>query len=154
MSGSDTKFNVVKLDEKNYFEWQFQMMNLLKWNELWEVIESVKPEGPNLTDNAAEVTRKNAAVRAFDAKSAKAITLMSLYITGGEISFVMGCTTAKDFWDIMKGRHIQKTRQSRRAIEGQFIRKRIDATTSMKTHLSELNALSFRKVRATWRNFN
>lgn len=139
--GSDTKFNIVRLNEKNYFEWQFQMMNLLKWNELWVVIENEKPEPPNLTDTAAEVTRKNAAIATFELKSSKAITLMSLYITEGEISFVMGCETAKDFWMILKDRHIQKTRQSRRAVEGQFIRKRIDGSTSMKTHLSEMNSL-------------
>lgn len=81
--------NIEKLTENNYELWKVQMKSVLVFNELWSYVEGTQEK---MESNAQEWTNKDS----------KALALINLSITHGQLNHVKRTTTSKDAWDILK----------------------------------------------------
>lgn len=90
MASATTFSNVEKLNESNYELWKIQMKSVLVYNDLWQYVDGteIKP-----LENAQDWVRKDS----------KALALINLSISHGQLSHVKKAETSKGAWDILMG---------------------------------------------------
>ena len=81
--------NIEKLTEENYELWKVHMKSVLIFNDLWSYVDGTEVK----TDaNVADWTKKDS----------KALALINLSITHGQLNHVKRATTSKQAWDGVK----------------------------------------------------
>lgn len=89
MATSTSLANVEKLTEVNYELWKIQMKSILVFNDLWQYVDGTEMKP---AENAQEWLKKDA----------KALALINLSITHGQLNHVKKAVSSKEAWDGLK----------------------------------------------------
>ncbi|KXJ74708.1 hypothetical protein RP20_CCG013114 [Aedes albopictus] len=115
-----------KLNNQNWQSWKFRMEMLLTREELWYVIDSIKPE-----PETAQWTR--------DDRKAKAT--MGLCIEDSQYNLVKTAASAREFWDQLQKHHEKITVTSRVTLLRRLCNLNLREGGDLESHLFEIEAL-------------
>ncbi|CAK9796277.1 Retrovirus-related Pol polyprotein from transposon TNT 1-94 [Anthophora plagiata] len=119
--------NIEKLNENNYDLWKVQMKSVLVFNDLWQYVNGDE----KITDaNAHEWTRKDS----------KALALINLSVTYGQLSHVKKATTSKEAWDGLKEIFESRGPIRKAALYKQLLRMEKKKNVSMTQYVNEFGS--------------
>ena len=81
--------SIEKLTEENYELWKVHMKSVLIFNDLWSYVDGTE-------------VKTDANVAVWTTKDSKALALINLSITHGQLNHVRRATTSKQAWDGVK----------------------------------------------------
>ena len=99
MASIDDKWEIDKLDGRNWTTWKFQMQHLLMAKDVWDHVQETAPDPGE--DAAAQVRH--------DRAQQKAMATLVVGIHSKLIYLMTSCTTPKDVWDTLRGQFERKT---------------------------------------------
>lgn len=110
--------NIEKLTETNYELWKVQMKSILVFNDLWQYVDGteIKPPG-----SAQEWIKRDA----------KALALINLSITHGQLNHVKKTATSREAWNGLKAVFESRGPIRKAALYKQLLRMEKKANVSM-----------------------
>jgi len=124
MATATSLANIEKLTEVNYELWKVQMKSILVFNDLWQYVDGseVKP-----AENAQEWLRKDS----------KALALINLSITHGQLNHVKKAVSSKEAWDGLKAVFESRGPVRKAALYKQLLRMEKKASTTMTQYVAD-----------------
>lgn len=89
---TEAKINFDRLNDFNWATWRFRMELLLMKDDLWSVVNDVKPDAASVTS-------------AWARKDEKARAMIGLALEDCQLSHIMDAASANDMWEKLKGYH-------------------------------------------------
>lgn len=126
----ETKIQIEKLSNINYFTWKLKMEFLLIKEDLWSVIS-------NEPDTA--LTRREQAQR--ELKDNKARALIGLSIENNQLVHIRGKNTALEVWNSLKEAHLKDTLTNRISLYKQIALLKFKQGDKMEQHVDLLTEL-------------
>lgn len=124
MAAATSLANIEKLTEANYELWKVQMKSVLVFNELWQYIDGtdVKPLA-----NAQDWIKKDS----------KALALINLSITHGQLNHVKKAATSKKAWDGLKAIFESRDPVRKAALYKQLLRMEKKSNITMTQYITD-----------------
>lgn len=123
---SGTSFHLIeKLNEENYESWKLQMKSFLVCNELWGYV----------IVSTIVKTEENAA--AWTTKDDKALALIVLNVSRGQLNLVKKAKTSKEAWNELKRVFESKEPVRKATLYKQLYRMKKDSSVTMNQYISE-----------------
>lgn len=124
MTAATSLANIEKLTESNYELWKIQIKSVLVFNELWQYVDGteVKP-----LVNAQEWIKKDS----------KALALINLSITHGQLNHVKKAMTSKGAWDGLKAIYESRGPVRKAALYKQLLRMEKKPNITMTQYVTE-----------------
>lgn len=134
-----TKITVEKLNSENYFTWKYKMELLRIKENLWNIIDEVKPE---LKDDGSNKTE----VDAWKRKDNQTRSIIGLLVEDSQLYLIRTKRTARATWLALKDYHEKDTLGNKVSLMRRICSSRMDETGNIETHISELTDLFQRLV--------
>lgn len=124
MAAATSFANIEKLTESNYELWKIQMKSVLVFNEMWQYVDGteVKPLA-----NAQEWIKKDS----------KALALINLSITHGQLNHVKKAVTSKGAWDGLKAIYESRGPVRKAALYKQLLRMEKKPNIAMTQYITD-----------------
>ncbi|CAK9830520.1 Retrovirus-related Pol polyprotein from transposon TNT 1-94 [Anthophora retusa] len=119
--------NIEKLNQDNYELWKVQMKSILVYNDLWSYV-----------DGSEARTETN--TQEWDKKDSKALALINLSITHGQLNHVKKAKTSKDAWNTLKEVFESRGPVRKTALYKQLIRMEKKRDMSMTQYVNEFSS--------------
>lgn len=128
---------VTKLTSKDTFQlWDFEMQILYKAKQLWEVVHG--------DDILANHGRDEKAIKAWNAKDAKAQYYIVRTLDKMVKGHILSCTTSKEMYDTLKSVYRRDTGQIKQQLLLDFHGYNFDKTKDMMSNLSLIRNIAFK----------
>ena len=88
----DTKINIEKLNNNNFFQWKYKIKMFLKEDELWEVISNETPTSAS-------------GLRTWNREDEKAQAIIALSVEDSQLVHIREKENAIDMWNALKAAH-------------------------------------------------
>lgn len=116
--------SIEKLTEDNYELWKVQMKSVLVYNDLWQYVVG---SGEIIEENKPEWVRKDQ----------KALALINLSVTYGQLNNVKKAKTAKEAWDCLREMFESRGPVRKTVLYKQMLRMEMKPNISMTQYVSE-----------------
>jgi len=124
MSAAHGIQTIEKLTEENYESWKIQMRSVLVCNDLWDYV-----------NGNAQRTAENTAM--WRVKDQKALALIILSVSRGQLNHIKKTETSKVAWNELKRVHESKEPVRKATLYKQLYRMRKDPEITMNTYINE-----------------
>ena len=132
MASIDDKWEIDKLDGRNWTTWKFQMQHLLMAKDVWDHVQGTAPDPGE--DAAAQVRH--------DKAQQKAMATLVVGIHSKLIYLVTSCTTPKDVWDTLRGQFERNTFANKMFLKRQYFTTKMSEGQSVQDHLKCMKEIS------------
>ena len=105
---SDTRVTIAKFDGENFHLWKFKMQMMLKNKGLWDTLE-----GGNGGKAVGEAEWKR--------KEERALALIVLSLSDGQLMHVQNSSTAKEAWEKLSNIHERKGLANKLYLRREFL---------------------------------
>jgi len=116
--------NLEKLTEENFDSWKLQMKSVLVYNELWAYVNGTK-------------LPRNEDDQEWSMKNEKALALIVLSVSKGQLSHIKKPRTAKEAWDQLTTTYESRGLVKRATLYKQLYRTRKEPGMAMSKYISE-----------------
>lgn len=123
---ADAKVVVERLNDTNWASWKFRVELLLVKDGLWEVVSNPKPVDVNAT---------------WISKDASARAVIGLALDDGQLSHVLGASTANEMWTQLQGYHERGSLSNKIHVLRKLCSLRLMEGGDMSKHLTEMTGL-------------
>lgn len=118
--------NIEKLTEDNYESWKIQMRSVLVCNDMWEYVNGT-------------IQRSSDNETVWIAKDQKALALIVLSVSRGQLNYVKKAETSEAAWIELKRVHESKGPVRKATLYKQLYRMRKDRETSMNNYVNSFS---------------
>lgn len=133
----DTSISKIqKLNENNYYTWNFKTQMLLIKEDLWDIIENNQSE---IQDQSIEIQRE------CRKRDQKARAIISLLVEDSQLVYIRDKETAIETWTALKAIHIQDTLTNKISLYKKIALHRMEEGGDMQRHINTLVEL-FQKL--------
>lgn len=120
---------IEKLEEGNYESWKLNMRSILTVNDLWGYTDGSIVKDPQTPGD-------------WDTKDQKALALIILSTSKGQIQHIKKAKTSKEAWDVLKTTHESKGPVRKVCIYRQLNRLKKDSSKNMTQYVNEFSSLA------------
>lgn len=131
----EEKWNITKLNGKNWNTWKFQIRHLLLAKELWGYVDGTEV----LDDTASEQLKVE-----FKRKVQKAYSSIVLSISEEYIYLITQCEKPFDVWKTLRGYFERETLANKLFLKKKYYRSEMKDGTTIDCHLREMKELTDR----------
>lgn len=128
----DNQIRVEKFTGESYHLWKFKMEMLLKAREVWEVVEV------NMDVKEMDAIER----KAWKRKDEKALALICLTLSDGQLMHVHGASTAHAAWKKLKEVHERTGVASRLYLRRKFLTLRMEEGADIQKHINKIRELA------------
>ena len=132
MAESQGKINFEKLNNKNYFNWNYRMELFLKRQKLWNVLNTEKPALLQDESNAE-------AVEKWEDRDESAHSWICSWVDDSQLGHVRRTKTAKEAWNELKIYHEKDTISNKVSIIRRICNTKLAEGGNMEEHISALS---------------
>ncbi len=136
MASETVKYSIVKLNDKNYQTWKYEMELLLIERDLFEYTTKEKPK-----DNAP---------KDWDKLDGKARAAIGLCVEKGQQQHIWKCKTAYETWKILKEIHQRKSLATKIRLLRKLMNTKLAEDGNMSDHLDECPLFSIQRCKLNW----
>lgn len=140
MAGLDTKFQIEKLDEKNWLEWKRQVTLMLKHQSVWDVVEGSCKPASMYNDNGEETEQSKKLTRDFIKADSHAQLVLLSSISPRNQKLTATCESANEIWRKLLSVYEQSSGQKiDRLLESFFTCKQAEGNIA--SHVADLEQI-------------
>lgn len=128
------KLLIPKFDGEDYPLWKFQIKNLLRTQNLWDVIdESVD------VDEKSSSKKEKTDIKNIKSKLDKAFSIICLNLAPPQTRKIIGCVHPVQIFSILKTKYLSKSSTNKVFLLQHLFTTKIDETTLLEDHLNTFN---------------
>lgn len=124
---SKLDFKIEKLEGDNYVTWRWELINILKAKQLWEVVENAPVSPMKAKDQE---------------KDDQAMALLGSSLGRENKMLVVGCTNSHDVWTRLESVFENKTTFEKQELLRKLHSYKIETSSDVAKHLSEIQTLA------------
>ena len=126
---ADTRITIAKFDGENFHLWKFKMQMMLKNKGLWDTVE-----GGNGGKAVGESEWKR--------KEERALALIVLSLSDGQLMHVQNSSTAREAWDKLCNIHERKGLANKLYLRRKFLTAKMEEGGSMAGHINKIKMMA------------